>query len=211
MTSRGRLAKWWYSLARFVCWLFCKVWFRYRYCGQRYVPTSGPLLVVSNHQSHLDPVLLGVASPRQLCALARKTLFFWPLSWLIRSFGAVPIDLSGTGVAGIKAILKLLRDGEAVIVFPEGTRTRDGNLQPLQSGFVAIARRASAAIVPAAIHGAFAALPRGKVVPRPRPITLAFGPAISVSEVATLSDDELTQLVRERISALLAEQTEGGE
>jgi 1-acyl-sn-glycerol-3-phosphate acyltransferase len=168
------------------------------------VPANGPLLVLSNHQSHLDPVLLGVACPRQLRAMARKSLFFGPLGWMIRSLGAVPIDRGGSGISGIKAILTLLKNQEAVIIFPEGTRTRDGLLQSFQPGFAAIARRSNATIVPVAICGAFEAMPRGKVFPRPWPISLVFGPAISTSEIAALSDDELVQLVHERISNVLA-------
>ena len=152
-------------------------------------------------------MLIGVASPRQLRALARKTLFFWPLSWMIRSLGAVPIDRSGSGIAGIKAILKMLREGDAVLVFPEGTRTRDGKLQPLQGGFAAIARRSGATIVPTAVAGAFAAMPRGSIIPRPRPIASIFGPPISVAEIGQLSDEQLVALVHERISTLLAQLT----
>jgi 1-acyl-sn-glycerol-3-phosphate acyltransferase len=167
-------------------------------------------MLISNHQSHLDPVLLGVGCPRQLRALARKSLFFWPMSWLISSLGAVPVDRGGSGISGIKAVLKMMGNQEAVIIFPEGTRTRDGQLQPFQSGFAAIARRSKATIVPAAINGAYEAMPRGKVFPRPRAtVALAFGPAISPDEISQLSDDELVQLVRESISDMLAELTDG--
>jgi 1-acyl-sn-glycerol-3-phosphate acyltransferase len=160
---------------------------------------------VSNHQSHLDPVLVGVACPRQLRAMARKSLFFWPLGWLIHSLGAVPVERGGRGISGIKAILKLLGHNEAVIIFPEGTRTRDGQLQPFQAGFAAIARRSGAAIVPVAIHGAYEAMPRGHALPRPRQIVLAFGAPIGTEEVARHSDEQLVELVHARIAELLAE------
>jgi 1-acyl-sn-glycerol-3-phosphate acyltransferase len=204
MTARRWASRCWYSLCWCACWAISKVYFRYQYRGRKHVPTTGPLLVVSNHQSHLDPVLVGVACPRQLRALARHTLFFWPLSWLIRSLGAVPIERGG-GVAGIKTILKLLREGDAVLVFPEGTRTRDGELQPLQGGFAAIARRSGASIIPAAISGAFAAMPRGTSFPRPRPIAAIFGKAITPAEIGQMSDEDLVQQLAERIVALQAE------
>jgi 1-acyl-sn-glycerol-3-phosphate acyltransferase len=180
------------------------VWFRFDYFGRSCVPASGPVLLVSNHQSHLDPMLVGIACPRQMRALARHSLFFWPLSWLIRSLGAVPIDRGGSGLSGIKAVLRFLGDEETVLVFPEGTRTRDGTLQPLQGGFCALARRSGATIVPVSIDGAFAALPRGSSFPRPRPISLTFGKPIAPVEFAPLSDDELVQLVAARIVAGLA-------
>ncbi len=140
--------------------------FRFQSSGRENVPTSGPLLVVSNHQSHLDPVLIGVACPRQVGALARASLFVGPFGWLIRSFGAVPVE-RGSATGGIRALLGMLRAGEAAIVFPEGTRTPDGRLQRFETGFCAIARRGGAAIVPTTIDGAFAALPRGARFPRP--------------------------------------------
>jgi 1-acyl-sn-glycerol-3-phosphate acyltransferase len=175
--------------------------FRFRYTGGGNVPATGPLLVVSNHQSHLDPVLIGVACPRQVGALARASLFVGPFGWLIRSFGAVPVE-RGSATGGIRALLGMLRAGEAAIVFPEGTRTQDGKLQPFQSGFAAIARRGGATIVPTTIDGAFAALPRGAVLPRPRQISLSFHEPIAPDEIARLTDEELVALVIARIAPM---------
>ncbi|MGD9634217.1 MAG: lysophospholipid acyltransferase family protein [Pirellulales bacterium] len=195
---KGPLARAWYVLCRIFCWTVCKLLFRFEYSGGENVPSTGPLLVVSNHQSHLDPVLLGIASPRQVGALARASLFVWPFSWLIRSFGAVPVE-RGSATAGIRAILGMLKAGEPMIIFPEGTRTTDGRLQPLQTGFCAIARRSGAAIVPVTIDGAFAAFPRGKVLPRPRKIWLTFHPALDAEAIARLTDDELVAHVAAEI------------
>lgn len=197
-TGKGPLARAWYVLCRIVCWTVCKLLFRFEYSGGKNVPATGPLLVVSNHQSHLDPVLLGIASPRQVGALARASLFVWPFSWLIRSFGAVPVE-RGSAAAGIRAILGMLKAGEAMIVFPEGTRTSDGQLRPLQTGFCAIARRSGAAIVPTTIDGAYAAFPRGKVLPRPRKIRLTFYPALDAEAIARLTDEEIVALVVSQI------------
>ena len=196
--GKSTLARWWYALCWVVCWAVCKALFRFHYTGRGNVPASGPLLVVSNHQSHLDPVLIGVACPRQVGALARASLFVGPFGWLIRSFGAVPVE-RGSATGGIRALLGMLRAGEAAIVFPEGTRTTDGQLQPFQGGFCAIARRGGAAIVPTTIDGAYAALPRGAALPRPRQIALAFKEPIMPDEIARLSDDEILALTTARI------------
>lgn len=196
--GKGPVARFWYWLSQWVCWTVCKILFRYRYSGRENVPMSGPLLVVSNHQSHLDPVLIGIASPRQVGALARASLFVGPFAWLIRSYGAVPVE-RGSATAGIRAMLGALKAGEAMIVFPEGTRTDDGSVKPFQAGFCAIARRSGAAIVPTTISGAFDALPRGAKFPRMKPITLTFNQAILPAEIATLTDDELLALTASRI------------
>ena len=188
----------WYSVLWGPCYAISQVLFRYKFSGKSHVPATGPVLLVSNHQSHLDPVLIGIACPRQLKYLARVGLFFWPFSWWIRALGAVPIDRE-SALTGIKTTIKLLKDGNAVVVFPEGSRTPDGFLHPLLPGFCVLARRSGATIVPVAINGAFAALPRGAGYPRPARITLAFAPKITKEQYGQLSDTALTELVTERL------------
>ena len=210
MIKRSIPARMWYALCWYPCWAVAKLLFRFRWSGAENVPSDGPVLIASNHQSHLDPVLVGIACPRQLRFLARHTLFFWPLAWLIRSLGAVPIDRA-SGRGGIKATLKLLKEGAPVLVFPEGTRTPDGALQPLHAGFCALARRSGATIVPAALDGAYAAMPRGSRLPRPRPITLRFGRPIAANEYEALGDEQLVELIIARMRAELGIATEATE
>lgn len=192
-----------YSLLWLLCWVLSQVWFQFRFSGRKNVPPAGPVLLVANHQSFLDPVLVGIACPRQIRALARHELFFWPLGWLIRTLGAVPVDRQRSALGGIKASLELLKQGEVLLVFPEGTRTPHGQLQPLHPGFCLLARRTGATIVPAAIDGAFLAMPRGSSFPRPTQIRLSFADPIPTAQVAQLSDEELVQLVMRRMSDLL--------
>ncbi len=199
------LARLWYSILYGPCFAISQVWFRYRFAGKSHVPTTGPVLIVSNHQSHLDPVLIGLACPRQLKYFARVGLFFWPFSWWIRALGAVPIDRE-SALGGIKTTLKLLKQGEAIVVFPEGSRTPDGKLHEMLPGFCVLARRSGATIVPTAIDGAFAALPRGSAFPRPARIRLAFCPPITPQEVATLTDEQMTEIVQQRIRVALVSQ-----
>jgi 1-acyl-sn-glycerol-3-phosphate acyltransferase len=199
MQQRRLSQRLWYEFCKFWCRLFCRLFFRFSWSGAEHVPPTGPMLLVSNHQSHLDPVFAGIACPRQLEAFARHTLFVGPFGWLIRSLGAVPVDRQQSITSGIRAILKLLRDGRAVLFFPEGTRTYDGRLQPLEPGFCAIARRGEATIVPIAIHGAFDAMPRGAGFPRPTRVSLVFSPPITPDQAKRASDEELLALVAERI------------
>jgi 1-acyl-sn-glycerol-3-phosphate acyltransferase len=179
--------------------------FRFRWTGSENVPRSGPLLVVCNHQSHLDPVLAGVACRRQLSALARRTLFVGPFGWLIHTLGAFPIDLEGSGLGGLKTSLQVLKQGAALLVFPEGTRSADGQLGSFLPGFCAIARRSGATILPTAIRGSHKALPRGSAWPRLQPVSLSFSQPILPAEIAALSDEQLTELIRARITAELDE------
>lgn len=194
------MSRLWYRFCRLVCRLFVLTMFRFRRRGAEHVPPAGPVLLVSNHQSHLDPVLVGVACPRQIMALARRSLFVGPFGWLLRSVGAVPVDLEGSAIGGLKTTLRLLRDGNVVLVFPEGTRSRDGSLGTMKPGFCALARRSEAVIVPTAVDGAFAAMPRGHTLPRPGKIALTFAPPITPDQYQQLSDDELVEIVRARIA-----------
>src|SRR3954470_9036213 len=199
-----KIASWfWYAMLWCPCYAISQVWFRFKFSGKGYVPVEGPVLLVSNHQSNLDPVLVGIACPRQLKYLARQGLFFWPFSLWIRSLGAVAIDREKGALAGIRTTLQLLKEGEAVLVFPEGSRTPDGKLHALLSGFCLLARRSKATIVPCGIEGAFDALPRGSAFPRLAPIRLEFEKPISPKEVAEMTDQELVAAVRRRIERAL--------
>ena len=122
----------WYRFLHVACRLVAVVVFRNRVEGRRDVPKSGPVLVLSNHQSNFDPVLIGLACDRRLNYLARDTLFgFAPFRWLIRSLDAIPIDREGVGLSGHQGDASSgSKRGEMVLMFPEGTRTRDGRLGP---------------------------------------------------------------------------------
>src|SRR5215218_5429440 len=197
---RKKIASWfWYALLWCPCYAISQVWFQFRFQGKGFVPMEGPVLLVSNHQSNLDPVLVGIACPRQLKYLARQGLFFWPFSLWIRSLGAVPIDRERGAIGGIRTTLELLKQQNAVLVFPEGSRTADGKLDVMLPGFSLLARKSGATIVPVGIVGAFEALRRGAIVPRPNAIRLAFGPPISKEQAAQFSDEQLTRLVEQRI------------
>ena len=203
MIRRKAAAWFWYAMLWCPCFAISQVWFRYRFAGRSFVPLEGPVLLVSNHQSNLDPVLVGLACPRQLKYLARQGLFFWPFSLWIRSLGAVPIDRERGVLSGIRITLDLLKQGNAVLVFPEGSRTPDGKLHELLSGFCLLARRSGAAVVPVGLDGAFDALPRGGVFPRPADIKLAIAPPIMPKQVKEMTDQQLVELVRQRIEEAL--------
>ncbi len=202
MSDRSLANRLWYQWLQLLFRLIALALFRIRCEGRHNVPACGGALVLSNHQSHLDPPLIGLASDRQLNYLARKTLFhFAPLAWFIRSVGSIPIDREGSGLSGLRETLKRLRQGDAVVIFPEGTRSPDGEVAPLKPGFSALARRANVPLVPVGIDGAFSAWPRRRLFPLPAPVAIVFGPPIDPAVVASYDDRELVAEVERRIRA----------
>lgn len=190
-----------------VLWVLCRTLavslfgFRVRFAEP--LPAAGGLLVLSSHQSHLDPLLLGLATDRRLSSLARSTLYrFKPFGAVITALDAVPIDREASPVAGMKAVIRRLEAGAAVIIFPEGTRTGDGRLGEIKSGFAIIARRSGVPIVPVAIVGAYECWPRTARCPRPGRVRLEFGRVITPAQVAALDDAALLAECTRRLREL---------
>ncbi|QEG22118.1 1-acyl-sn-glycerol-3-phosphate acyltransferase [Mariniblastus fucicola] len=175
--------------------------YRIRIDGMKRYPRTGPMLVCSNHQSNLDPLILGCACPRPVNYLAKKQLFkFPPLGWFLRWNDAIELDREATGLGGIKETLKRLKKKESVVMFPEGTRSRDGELLPIKRGFCTLVKKTKVTIMPVAIDGAWDALPRHSPWPNfGATINVVFGDPIEPEEYADLSDDELTALLEEKI------------
>ena len=194
------LARLWYALLQILAQLLAVILFRLRVSGRRHVPRRGEVLIVSNHQSFMDPVLVACGLPRHLRYLARDSLFkFPPAAWLIRSLGAIPIHREGTGLTGLKETLRQLRAGHAVLMFPEGTRSRDGRVKPLRPGVSLLVERAGATVVPVALAGAFEAWPRGRRLFRPHPICVQFGPPIDTGSLAGLEPAAIADFVQREL------------
>ena len=175
--------------------------FRCRFAER--LPRRGGLLVLSSHQSHLDPLLLGLATDRRLSSLARSSLYrFKPFGAVITALDAVPIDRQASSVAAMKAVIRRLQAGAAVIIFPEGTRTATGRLGACQGGFALIAKRAGVPIVPVAIVGAFECWPRTRPFPRPGRVRLEFGRLLWPDEIAAMDERALVAECAGRLEAL---------
>jgi 1-acyl-sn-glycerol-3-phosphate acyltransferase len=183
------------------------VWFcRFRVSGRENWPAGGGALVCANHQSYLDPPLVGLTCPRRLTYLGRTTLFqnrF--LAPIITFLDTIPIDREGGGLGGLKETLRRLKGGDMVLIFPEGTRTRDGELQPLKPGFCAVARRSKVPLIPVALDGAFDVWPRRSPLPRGGRLAVVIGRPITAAEVARLSDQELVAELGRRIQVCFRE------
>lgn len=195
----------WYQIFRLMFQILFLTLLRTRHYGRRNVPKRGPVLMVSNHQSFLDPPAIGCGIFRRMNYLARKTLFkFKPFGWFIDSVDAIPLNQEGLGYEGIKETLRRLKNNEMVLIFPEGSRTWDGEIMPFRSGYITLALRSKATIVPTAIAGAFEVWPRTKKIPSffKRGLRIEYGTPIPYEEAVTMSEEDLHDLVERRVREL---------
>jgi len=191
-----------YSLLRTFSRLIGVTFYRFRCEGREHWPAVGGGLVCSNHQSFFDPNLIGMTCPRQMNYLARDTLFKIPVLREVMTFlDAIPIDREGSGLSGLKETMKRLRAGELVLIFPEGTRTHDGELLPLKPGFCSVARRSHVPLIPVGIDGAYQAWPRTSPLPLPGKLAVVIGQPITAEEAAAMNDEELVAELDKRMRA----------
>jgi 1-acyl-sn-glycerol-3-phosphate acyltransferase len=165
-----------YEILKPLAVLLMRLYFRLEARGTEHVPSTGALLLVSNHSSVLDPPLVGGASPRQLSFLAKAELFDIPLFG--RLVNARPVRREGSDARALKTALRVLEEGKALLVFPEGTRGPEGTLREAKPGAGMLAVLSGATVVPVLITGSGGALPRGAVLPRPRKAIVRFGPPL---------------------------------
>jgi len=186
---------------RFLCILA----FRVRVFGQLNIPREGGVLVVANHQSYLDPILLGLGDGRRtMNYMARRSLFRNPLfGKAIGLLNTFPVTRGGRDLAAMREAVNRVRAGACLAVFPEGTRSHDGEIGELHPGVLAIAERAEATVLPVVIEGAFEAWPRGGL-PRYRPIMLMYGQPIPAETCRSMGRDKLMARVREEMLELRA-------
>lgn len=206
MSHSEHKRSWWqrtgYQIARVALWCCFKLFYGYRVEGRENFPTEGAALICANHQSHLDPMLVGTTSPRRMNFLAKKELFQVPLlRQVIRFLDSIPIDREGaSSAAGLKETLKRLKRQEMVLMFPEGKRTLDGALQPIMPGFVMLVKRTQVPLIPVGVSGAFRAWPRHRRWPLIGPrIRIVIGSPIHPSDYADLSDQAIIELLERRL------------
>lgn len=192
-----------YRLLRWLAQLLFIGLFRGRVFGVRNVPRTGGVLLASNHQSFLDPVLATLAIPRECNYMARDTLFHHPvLRRVIEYLNAFPVKRGTADMGAIKETIRRLRAGGIVTTFPEGTRTTDGQIGPMRAGVVLLARKTQVPVVPTLILGALEAWPRTAPLPRPHAVLVAYAPPIYPHQHPEWSDDDCVAAVREQIIAL---------
>ncbi|PTM58659.1 lysophospholipid acyltransferase family protein [Desmospora activa] len=189
----------WYRFFRRCFYLFFFFFFRWEVIGKEKVPATGPVVLCCNHIDNLDPPLVGASLHRQVYFMAKEELFRIPvLSWLLHRFGAFPISRGKSDRQALKTSLELLKQGKLLGVFPEGTRSKTGDLGEAHTGAAFIALRGEAVVVPAAIIGPY----------RPfRKLRIRFGDPIDLSvyrqdRTNSQSVREVTDRVMNEIRAL---------
>jgi 1-acyl-sn-glycerol-3-phosphate acyltransferase len=192
-----------YYFLKFWAQILFAVFFKLRVIGRENVPLTGGALLATNHQSYIDPPIVGVGLTRKIHFMARKSLFdrFAPFGWLISRLNAFPVERDRGDVGAVREALRRLNSGAAIVVFPEGTRTLNGDIGSLKPGIFVIAGRAGVPIVPTVIDGAFESWPRWRKTPRPYPIIVAFGEPI-VPERFDNDADAMAAACRERMLTL---------
>jgi len=190
--------------------ILAKIFFRFRILHRERMIQTGPVILASNHQSYFDPPLAGNVPDRPIYFLARRSLLNVPvLGWLLPKLNVIPVEQEGVDRSALKGIIRVLKRGQCALIFPEGARTRDGELQPAQPGLGLIIARTLAPVVPMRIFGAHEALPRGGGF-HFHPITIVVGEPIYFSEADLQPRDKnlyarLSQRVMEAIAALKLE------
>jgi 1-acyl-sn-glycerol-3-phosphate acyltransferase len=201
----------WYWLGYNLSRLVARTCFRFKVLHRERIIEEGGAILAMNHQSYLDPPLAGIACRRPIYYLARKTLLNWPvLGPIFPKLNVIPVDQERADMSALKSVIKLVRAGHCTVVFPEGSRTLDGQLQPAQPGLGLIIAKTLAPVVPMRIFGAHEAFPRGGK-PRFHPITIIVGEPMHFTEADLVgSDRELCQRLSERVlERIAAIQNEG--
>ena len=170
----------WYLLGYSLSKALARTFFNYRVIGAENMIEEGPCIIAANHCSYLDPPLVGVACKRAIHYLARKSLLDVPiLGPILPELNVIPVDQKNADRSALMGAIRVVRNGGAVLIFPEGTRSLDGNLQPAQPGIGMIVAKTGAMVVPVRISGSYEAFPRGRPFPRRVPISISVGQAMT--------------------------------
>ena len=198
-----------YRAAWLILHVFFGLYLRWKVYNRERVPPTGPAILAANHASFLDPPLVGTALPRGIHYLARESLFRFPIiGSILRYWDAVPVDRE-SGAGGLKVILDRLLNGAAIILFPEGTRSPDGNLLPARSGIGLAVIKSDAPVIPVRIFNSHRAYGRPHLLPRPRKVVVKFGHAMDFSaeraEAKTAPKSRVKELYQEVADRIMTE------
>lgn len=199
-----------YILVRSLAALAYTLLYRFRVFHADRVPETGACLVACNHASHLDPPAVSSAIRRRATHFVAKAELFEPrgFGWLITALCSIPVRQDGeSDISAIRAVLSRLQTGAAVLIFPEGSRTLTGQMQPLQRGVAVLVKRAGCPVVPCAVVGTRGAWPARTALPRfwRRRVMVAFGEPIPGEELLAGGPDSALSRLRREIESLRLE------
>jgi 1-acyl-sn-glycerol-3-phosphate acyltransferase len=207
-----RAASGWYRAGYRLSSFIARTLFKFRVVHRERIIETGGVILAMNHQSYLDPPLAGICCRRPIYFLARKTLLNWPLLGpIFPKLNVVPVDQERADMSALKTVIRLVKVGGCTIIFPEGSRTPDGKLQPAQPGLGLAIAKTLAPVVPMRIFGAYEAFPRGAKIVRLCRITIVVGEPMQFTkdDVAGGGRDayqKLSERVMERIAAIRLEE-----
>jgi 1-acyl-sn-glycerol-3-phosphate acyltransferase len=168
------------NVLRPAVWLGARAYFGVRFEGVGHIPATGPLIIVANHVTYADPVLVSIPVRRPVHYMAWNALFAVPgLAWLIRRLRAFPVEIESADPKATREALRLLQAGEAVMIFPEGGRSPDGRLQRFKPGAFRLACSLGIPMLPVTIVGGHESWPPGRMLPRPGRLTITYHPPIT--------------------------------
>jgi 1-acyl-sn-glycerol-3-phosphate acyltransferase len=203
------------DVARPVIRLGARLYFRIRFQGTEHIPAAGPLLIVPNHVTYSDPVLVSIPVRRPVHYMAWNALFHIPgLAWLIRRLRAFPVELESADPRATREAVRLLQSGAAVMIFPEGGRSLDGRLGRFKPGAFRLACSLGVPLLPVTIVGGHESWPPGRVLPRPGRLTITYHPVVlpqADGDVKAAARRMAVDVRRVVASALPAHQQPAGE
>lgn len=192
-----------FSTARAIARLVTTLCFDIKVHGARNVPREGGVLIVANHQSYIDPAAIGAHVRRMTNYVGKSELFEKPLlNWVNRSMGAFPVRQGEGDIGAVREAIKRLKEGAALVLFPEGSRTFDGELQPIAPGVGLIAKKAGVPVVPCVIEGSFDAWPRDQKIFCAHPVRMKFGPPMNLEH---LKAQAIVQVIDQTFHRMLTE------
>jgi len=195
----------WYLFSYILSKVLLRTLFRMRVLHPENIIEEGGAIFAANHASYLDPPIIGTTCKNPIFYLARKTLLKWPLLGpIFPALNVVPVDQERPDMSALKNIIKLVRAGERTIIFPEGSRTLDGALQPAQPGIGLVVAKTLAPVVPMRIFGSYEAFPRGAKKVRLARITVVVGKPIYFTAADVQKGRESYQAISERVLGEIA-------
>ena len=194
-----------YQLARIITRIVFKLYFRLEVSGLEHLPREGGCLLVANHVSLIDPLVICAAVPRVIHYITYAFFYYHPaIHWFCKRTNCIPVKKEGNDISALKRAFRLLNDGEIVGIFPEGGRSSDGVLAPAEPGVALIAMKANVPIVPVGIVGAYHAFPKGAALPKPTRVNMIMGAPFLLRDHIEMERKFTSEMQRQALDLIMS-------